>query len=128
MLGQMLRLAGYSLEVISAKKLSSEVLAHVERDQPAVVCVGSLPPGGLSQARYLCKRIRQQAPGVKIVVGRWGDTETSERTGKRLRGAGADQVATTLHASRDQIIPLLQVAANTNAPEEPKSGELVTSR
>jgi hypothetical protein len=46
---------------------------------------------------------------------------------KRLREAGADLLATTLHASRDQIMPLLQVAANT-APAETKADELVTTR
>jgi predicted PurR-regulated permease PerM len=127
MLDQMLRLKGYTLEVISSKKLTAELLDHLKQETPAVVCIGSLPPGGLSQARYLCKRIRQQVPGVKIVIGRWGDSEKAERMEKRLREAGADQLATTLHASRDQIIPLLQVAANA-APTETKPTELVTSR
>ncbi len=36
---------------------------------------------------------------------------------KRLREAGADQLATTLHDSRAQIIPLLQVAVNTTPAE-----------
>ena len=127
MLGQMLRLAGYALELVSAQKLSAEVVGHIEQSSLAVVCIGSLPPGGLAQARYLCKRIRQQSPNVKIVVGRWGDHDNIERTERRLRDAGADFVATTLQASRDQIVPLLQVAKNVAAVEAP-SPELVTSR
>jgi predicted PurR-regulated permease PerM len=112
MLGQMLRLRGYTLEVLSAKKLTAELLDHLQREPPAVVCLGSLPPGGLSQTRYLCKRIRREAPGVKIVVGRWADSEKIEHLEKRLRDAGMDLLATSLSASRDQIIPLVQVAAN----------------
>jgi predicted PurR-regulated permease PerM len=112
MLGQMLRVQGYALEIFSAKKLTAELLVHLQQSPPAVVCLGSLPPGGLSQTRYLCKRIRREAPSIKIVVGRWGDRQKSEHLEKRLRDAGADLVATTLSASRDQIIPLLQVAAN----------------
>lgn len=127
MLAQLLRLRGYDLEILSAKKLTAELLDHLKQQEPAVVCVGSLPPGGLSQARYLCKRIRQQVPGVKIVVGRWGE-EQAERLEKRLRDSGADQIATTLHGSRDQILPLLQVAANSNPPAETDKGELVTTR
>jgi predicted PurR-regulated permease PerM len=126
MLGQMLRLKGYTLDVISSKKLTAELLDHLKQETPVVVCIGSLPPGGLAQTRYLCKRIRQQAPGVKILVGRWGDGENVERMEKRLREAGADLLATTLHDSRDQIVPLLQVAANA-AQVETKS-EMVTSR
>lgn len=128
MLGQMLALQGYGLEVISSKKLTTELLDHLKEETPAIVIVGSLPPGGLAQARYLCKRIRQQAPGVKIVVGRWGDSEHVERMEKRLREAGVDYLATTLSASRDQIMPLLRVAANSTPPAETKDAEMVTNR
>ncbi len=128
MLGQLLKLSGYNLEVLSAHRLSAEMMERIVRLPPAAVCIGSLPPGGLSQARYLCKRIRQQAPEVKIVVGRWGDHDNFDRIQQRLRDAGADHVANTLQASREQIIPLLQVAANAKpAPEESRS-ELVTAR
>jgi len=123
MLAQMLRLSGYSLEVISSDKLAAEVTGHLAQEAPAVVIIGSLPPGGLSQARYLCKRIRQQAPGVKILVGRWGERDNKERTEKRLLAAGADQVAWTLNDSRAQIVPLLQVVSANEAKPE-----LVTSR
>jgi predicted PurR-regulated permease PerM len=127
MLGQMLRLEGYSLQVVSSKKLTSEVLEQLERDAPAVVVVGSLPPGGSSQARYLCKRIRQQTPDVKILIGRWGDRENRERMEHRLLASGADQVAWTLRDSRAQIIPLLQVAGNVASPENERN-ELIASR
>jgi predicted PurR-regulated permease PerM/CheY-like chemotaxis protein len=123
MLAQLLRVAGHSLEVVSSDKLAAEVIGKLERDAPAVVIIGSLPPGGLAQARYLCKRIRQQAPGIKILVGRWGERDKDERTEKRLLAAGADQVAWTLRDSRAQIVPLLQVAAASEA-----QAELVTSR
>lgn len=123
MLGQMLHLAGYSLEVVSTDKSTSEVLGQLAREAPAVVVVASLPPRGLSPARYLCKRIRQRAPGVKILVGCWGERDKNERAEKHLRAAGADQVAWTLHESRDQIVPLLQAAAAGGVKPE-----LVTTR
>jgi CheY-like chemotaxis protein len=123
MLGQMLRLSGHSLEVVSSDKLAAEVIGKLEQDAPAVVIIGSLPPGGLAQARYLCKRIRQQAPGIKILVGRWRERKKDERTEKRLLAAGADQVAWTLRDSRAQILPLLQVAAAHDV-----QAELVKSR
>jgi predicted PurR-regulated permease PerM len=108
---QYLRQAGYTLEVVSANVLSAEVMARVAGACPRVVCVGSLPPGGLAQARYLCKRLRLQCPDVKLVVGRWGEKEDLERLEKRLRLAGADHVGTTLQESRTQLVPMLQVAA-----------------
>lgn len=127
MLGQMMHLTGYSLEIVSSKKLSGEVLERLERDKPTAVVVGSLTPGGLSQARYLCKRMRQQAPQLKILIGRWGERDKNERLEQRLLAAGADGVAWTLQDSRAQIVPLLQVAANA-APVEKHTNELLTSR
>ncbi len=123
MLGEMLRMSGYALEVVSAEKLCAEVLGHLAQEAPAVVIIGSLPPGGVAQTRYLCKRLRQQAPGTKILVGRWGETDNPERVEKRLLAAGADRVAWTLRDSRAQLVPLLQVeTANVAQPE------LVTNR
>jgi predicted PurR-regulated permease PerM len=110
-LDQMLRPQGYEVEVLSPKVLTAEALARIDSECPAVVCIGSLPPGGLAQARYLCKRIKSQCPAVKIAVGRWGEVDNVERVEKRLRAAGADYVATRLLETRAQVIPLLQVAA-----------------
>ncbi|HTU90710.1 MAG TPA: AI-2E family transporter [Gemmataceae bacterium] len=123
MLSRMLRMSGYEMEVLSSDKLTAEVIGHLAQEAPAVVVIGSLPPGGLAQGRYLCKRIRQQWPGIKILIGRWGEKDKKERVEKRLLAAGADRVAWTLHDIRNQIMPLLQVAAAAdNKPE------LVTNR
>lgn len=119
MLGDMLRMSGYALEVVSAEKLCAEVLGHLAQEAPAVVIIGSLPPGGAAQTRYLCKRLRQQAPSTKILIGRWGETENAQRVEKRLLAAGADRVAWTLRDSRAQLVPLLQVETANVAPPEP---------
>lgn len=102
---------GCKMEIVSIKKLSAEVIAQVRQQRPAVVCVASVPPGGTAQARYLCKRLRAQAPEAKIIVGRWGQKEEVDDTRQRLRAAGADFVGTTLRETRDLILPLVQVAA-----------------
>jgi CheY-like chemotaxis protein len=113
---RMLEPQGYQVEVVSSHVLAAEMLARVGNECPTLVLVGSLPPGGLAQARYLCKRIKAQCPGVKIAVGRWGEKENLERTQKRLKASGADFVATTLSEARSQVVPLLQVAG-TAEPE-----------
>jgi predicted PurR-regulated permease PerM len=128
MFAEFLRSSGYSMEIISAKKLSAEVMDHIAGNCPAVVCIAALPPGGLSQTRYLCKRIRQQCPNVKIAIGRWGDTENVERMEARLHGVGADHIATTLSGSHEQVVPLLQVAAIAAPAPEAKPDELAVAR
>jgi predicted PurR-regulated permease PerM len=95
-------------EVLSSEMLTAEVVARAQEEGPALICIGSLPAGGLAQARYLCKRLRAQFPDVKIVVGRWGQAENVEKTQDRLRASGADLVATSLLESREQVASLLE--------------------
>ena len=93
--------------------LSAEVVAQAEHEQPALICVGALPPGGLSQARYLCKRVRAKLPNARILVGRWGLTSNLEQNQEQLREAGADEVDATLLVTREFLrarYPLLAQA------------------
>jgi predicted PurR-regulated permease PerM len=97
-------------EVLSPKVLTAEVTERVARQKPALVTIGSLPPEGLAQTRYLCKRLRRQFPELKVLVGRW-DCENHDgvRARERLRSAGATQVATSLLQFREQLLPQVQV-------------------
>jgi len=118
MFRHLLRPQGYEVEVLSSKILTAEVLERIGNECPGVVVIASLPPGGLAQARYLCKRLRSQCSTLKVAVGRWGDQDNAERVEKRLKASGADFVSTTLLESRTQVVPLLQVAAA--APSVPQ--------
>jgi len=99
----------------SADVLASEVVAMVEVSCPAVICLSSLPPGGLAQARYFCKRLRARYPDVKILVGRWGEEDGDAAHWDVLRSAGADHVAGTLLETRDQLdqVAALRPASTT---------------
>jgi predicted PurR-regulated permease PerM/CheY-like chemotaxis protein len=139
LLRQLLRPSGCRVEVLSDKVLSAEVVNRVEHECPDLICIASLPPGGLSQAQYLCKRLRARVPAVKIAVGRWGQKEDVEKMRERLRAAGADYVATSLAESRHQVLALMPVLeANTASekdgmPDRPKvekakrAGDLVST-
>ena len=91
-----------------------------------MVCVATLPPAPLARTRSLCKQLRAQSPGVKILVGRWGQDETGEKTDDRLRATGADAVTTSLLATREQLLPLVQEVAasgsDASAPSEAAAG------
>ena len=95
MLRQLLDPARWDVEVLSMDMLSAELVALAGEKEPAVVCIGALPPGGLAHTRYLCKRLRARLPEARIVVGRWGLKENVEQNQEQLREAGADQVETT---------------------------------
>jgi predicted PurR-regulated permease PerM/methanogenic corrinoid protein MtbC1 len=123
---QMLRVlveaAGYSMTVASSDKLSAEVVAEVSAEKPAVVCLASLPPGGVSRASYLCKRLRGKSPDLHILVGRWGqDDLVSAR--QRLQAAGANTVANSLYDTRKELIPLLQHFSSCAQPTAAAEGK-----
>jgi predicted PurR-regulated permease PerM len=103
MLRQLLDPARWDMEIITPEMLTAELLERVAEREPAVVCVGALPPGSLAHTRYLCKRLRARFPQVKIVVGRWGLKGNVEQNRDQLREVGADLVATTLLETRDQL-------------------------
>ena len=115
------------LEIVSTDKLVSEVVQQVADDRPSIVCIASLPPGGLSHTRLLCKRLRSRYRTLKIVVGRWGLTNNIERNRDQLITAGADQFATTLRESCTQLVQLGQFlnsqrpAAGDKTPRDGKT-------
>src|SRR5262249_38463602 len=103
MLRQLLGPARWDMEIVAADVLTAEMLQRVAEHDPAVVCIGALPPGGLAHTPYLWKRLRARFPDVKIVVGRWGLKGNVEQNREQLREVGADLVATTLLETRDQL-------------------------
>jgi predicted PurR-regulated permease PerM len=124
MLRQLVEPVCCEVEVLSSEMLAAEVVAVAGARRPAIVCVGVLPPGGLSQARYLIKRLRAALPGVTILVGRWGRNGTPEETRLLMTAAGADDVGTTLAETRDQVlalVPVLVERLNREGRAEPRS-------
>ena len=102
----------YEVEIMSAAMLTAEVIARIGDKNPAMICIAALPPGGLAQTRYLCKRLRARFPNLKIAVGRWG---TGSEDSNSIRLAGADKVGTTMIETREQMIQLSQISPHSEA-------------
>jgi hypothetical protein len=85
----------------STVTLVSELAAAVEGAGAALVCIAALPPGGLTHARYLCKRLRARVPQRSIILLRPGDVPEGEVI------EGATRV-TSLVAARAEIERVLQ--------------------
>jgi hypothetical protein len=84
-------------------------------------------PGGISHARYLCKRLRSEFPDLKIVVGVWGEKGGLEASRELLLATGADQVGATLLQTRDQIgniAPLISSAVGFDEGSDDRGGTL----
>jgi predicted PurR-regulated permease PerM len=107
-------LRGYQLESTGTDHLVGELLDRVEREQPAVVLIAAVPPGGLTHTRYLCKRLRSRFPQIRIVVGRWGATDL-ETQRQSLNAAGADYLGTTFEKTAAQLAEIAQFARPAHA-------------
>ena len=108
----------YRLEVSGSGRLTADIVAWVDLHRPALVCIGAVAPGGLSQARHLCKRLRAQCPEIKIVVGRWGLHDGKETERQHLLAAGADHVETTV-LDTQRALAQVRLTVGRPAPESP---------
>jgi len=114
--------ARYRIEVSGTAMLTAEVVAWVGLHRPALLCIGAVAPGGLSQARHLCKRLRSQYPELKIVIGRWGLHDEQDTDRQHLLAAGADYVETTVldtQRTLAQVGPTLGRPAPASPPVVP---------
>jgi len=110
LLRQVVLRAGHcELELLGSELLVSEMLAHVNRTRPALVCIGTLAPGGLARAQLLCRRLRAAAPQLRIIVGRWCPESPDEEL-KVLGDAGADRTSTTMLGTLRDLDSLCMLA------------------
>lgn len=82
-LGRTLDQGRFQVTSLGTASLAAEVASAAEQDRPDIIVISSVPPGGLAQARYLCKRLRARSPETRIVVLRPvlpGDEAGSEVT------------------------------------------------
>jgi predicted PurR-regulated permease PerM len=91
MLAHVLSTTGIPTKVLSSKLLAAEVVEQAVALAPRIVCVSSVPPVSTIAARALCKRLRDQLPSARILVGLWqsDDAEFGIRR-ERLGKTGAD--------------------------------------
>ena len=89
------------VESLPAKSREEAVSAVVSR-KPRLVCIAALPPGSSVTARYLCRRIRKDSPGTRIVAI-LPSAEQSGAAGARTREAGAHAVAFDLAQARKML-------------------------
>ena len=114
MLRRLLDPARHQTEVLSGQDDRGGHHFTDRGEKPDVICIGALPPGGLVQARYLCKRVRASFPQQKIVVICWGLPDNAGKRKQELLAAGADAVAITLQEARAQFAPLASSIADVD--------------
>jgi predicted PurR-regulated permease PerM len=95
MLGQLLDASKYRIQKASTVTLVSDVALAMDAAGATAVCIAALPPGGLTHARYLCKRLRARFPQGSIILLRPGTAAQGEEI------EGANLVTSLAAACRD---------------------------
>jgi orotate phosphoribosyltransferase len=107
MLAQLFVATKVTIESVGSAYLGSEVTTAAEPKAPDLVCVLSMPPGGLAQARYICRRLRAKLPSTPILVIRPGVQGHGKESAQKLTADGASSIAFTLEEARSTANSLL---------------------
>jgi len=91
------------LVMTSATLMASEKIDSLLHSEPDALLISAVGPGSDLHVRYLCKRIRHESPGLRLIVGRWGYTGDRDRLTRALQPRGADYVVTTLAEAVDLL-------------------------
>ena len=103
MLARLLPAPEFAALVLAHPLLAGEMLDQVETEPFKAVLISALPPRAARPAEYLCKRLRQRFPEMKIVVGLWTGEDAAVQASIRLKAAGADEVVTTLGSAVERM-------------------------
>jgi predicted PurR-regulated permease PerM/methylmalonyl-CoA mutase cobalamin-binding subunit len=120
MIEQLLKNEGIDAYNAPAKLTASELIKLVDEVNADAVCVSVVAPSTIIHARYLCAKLRAQAPDLKIVVGLWGATENLAQAAQRLHDSGATETVTTLADAVLQLSNpsrLVDVSVDGDRPE-----------
>jgi predicted PurR-regulated permease PerM/methylmalonyl-CoA mutase cobalamin-binding subunit len=104
MLAQVLANSGSLVQAISLTSLASEIVDLVEQRKPDVICLSATPPAAAMHARYLCKRLRDRLPEMKLVVGLWDVQGDLSKARERI---GLDAIVVAKLADAQEQIRLL---------------------
>lgn len=109
----------YQLVQANERMIGADIIALAEEQQVDGICISSLPPGGLSHTKYLCKRIRSRHPKLKIFVGHWSNDAAHARGWSSL---DADVVVHSLAEMLKQLEawkPVLEATGAKASEDEP---------
>ena len=118
---------GARVEPLSCSLLPADVEAGIEAARPAAVFIAVVPPGGATQARYLCRRLSRKFKDLPIVVGYFGTFRDFDALLVRFRASGATHVTTSIGQSRLQLVTLLRLKISPDV-ERAQSGPLEAPR
>jgi hypothetical protein len=122
-LARVLAAPDFTPRVVPFPLLAAEVLEQIAAQACKVVCISAIPPNAAMPAGYLCKRLKQRFPELKVLVALW-TAENSDKAQARLRQAGVDAVAARL----PDVVARLRELQQYKPQLAPKQGQTTVSR
>ncbi len=103
MFAQVLEKNGFKAEAVSVTALASEMVELVGQKKIDVVVVSALPPSAVAHSKYLCKRLHQKYPELKLVIGLWTAKGDLEKAKHHMTCGDKDKVVATFADAIAQV-------------------------
>ncbi|HEX8887210.1 MAG TPA: AI-2E family transporter, partial [Noviherbaspirillum sp.] len=118
LLTHVLETRGVAARLLPATAITLDNIGSLDLTGCKAVCLSYLSPRPRTYARFVIRRLRARAPGLKIVLGAWNPAAEEDGAIDLVAETGADAVAGKLGAAAD----LLQQATGVSpATAEPAS-------
>jgi predicted PurR-regulated permease PerM len=116
LLQHLLRARGHRALVFAPDAMASFNLARLPLKGVQVVCLSLLSTNSAARARYLVRRVRRRARGMRLLVGLWSHGADDFSPSEITAASGADQVVTTLLAAITEIEAALRDGRASPSP------------
>lgn len=116
MLIQILDTSTCRLTIRAAEETPLALAESLVGNEPQLILMSHVPPSGLTQTRYLLRRLHARFEELPILVGRWTEGNVSATAVERLTMSGATGVVTSLMDARAKILELAHPKTATAVP------------
>jgi CheY-like chemotaxis protein len=106
MLEQLLGQRGIRGQVLSCAALAGECVEKLKSRNPKIACVVVVPPYGYMHGRYMCRRLRDQFPDLKLIAAVLTEGEVDELR-QRRPALAADELASSAKQALTAILSFL---------------------
>lgn len=127
MLAQVLELTDCDVQAASVTSLADEMIDLVGHQTVDVVCVSATRPAAVMHARYLCSRLRDRLPEVKLIVGLW-DAQSDLNKARDRIGCGATVVSSLADAQKEILLLSVPASSQPEPQSSPECDPIVAAR
>ena len=116
MLAQLLDRHGASVNRVANASVSRQAITNLDLAGVTVIVISYLElAGSPAELRYLIKRLRQRAPGAKVIVGLWTEGEAALSDADIQQAVGADRYVSSFKMALEAVAVEASVQSGATA-------------